>query len=162
MVRKTSKAAVRPHPKRPPIRLGEIKTGRLVNRLRELHELGGDPAFERFPASEELFLVLDHAQTWAGKLKQPKDSLVSVVGEAAVLRAKFHSCLALSSSAPAPRAKAITVRRVGSRPSRARRSVHADVTGSGKWLMSGFTVPAAVSSERACGAVLVRVVEPAG
>jgi hypothetical protein len=78
---------------RPPIRLGELKTGRIVKRLRELHELGGDPAFERFPASEELYLVLDHAQTWAGKLKQPKDSLVNVVGEAAVLRAKLWQYL---------------------------------------------------------------------
>ncbi|UXY30231.1 helix-turn-helix domain-containing protein [Streptomyces sp. HUAS TT20] len=40
MVRKTSKAAGKPRPKRPLIRLGEIKTGRVVNRLRELHELG--------------------------------------------------------------------------------------------------------------------------
>ncbi|MFD7282721.1 hypothetical protein ACFV80_38340 [Streptomyces sp. NPDC059862] len=64
-----------------------------MNRLRELHELGGDPEFERFPASEELFLVLDHAQTWAGKLKQPKDSLVNVVGEAAVLRVKLWQYL---------------------------------------------------------------------
>ncbi|MFC9916730.1 hypothetical protein [Streptomyces sp. NPDC127197] len=86
VVRKTSKAAARPRQQRPPIRLGEVKTGRIVNRLRELHELGGDPAYERFPASEELYLVLDHAQTWAGKLKQPKDSPVNVVGEAAVLR----------------------------------------------------------------------------
>jgi hypothetical protein len=54
MVRKSSKTAGKPRPKRPPIRLGEIKTGRIVNRLRELHELGGDPAYERFPASEGL------------------------------------------------------------------------------------------------------------
>ena len=93
VVRKTSKTVARPRPKRPPIRLGEIKAGRLVNRLRGLHELGGDPAFERFPASEELYLVLDHAQTWAGKLKQPKDSLVNVVGEAAVLRATLWQYL---------------------------------------------------------------------
>lgn len=51
--------------------------------------MGGDPALERFPASEALFLVLEHAQTWASKLKQPEDSLVNVVGEAAVLRAKL-------------------------------------------------------------------------
>ncbi|GGL17921.1 hypothetical protein [Streptomyces flaveus] len=89
VMRKTAKSAGTPRSKRPPIRLGEIKTGRIVNRLRELHELGGDPAYERFPASEELFLVLEHAQTRAGKLKQPKDSLVNVVGEAAVLRAKL-------------------------------------------------------------------------
>ena len=63
VVRKTSKVAARPRPKRPPICLGEFKTGRLVNRLRELHELGGDPAFERFPASGELYLVLDYAQS---------------------------------------------------------------------------------------------------
>ncbi|WP_328373462.1 hypothetical protein OG800_50350 (plasmid) [Streptomyces sp. NBC_00445] len=65
----------------------------MVSRLRELHELGGDPAYERFPASEELFLVLVHAQTWAGKLKQPKDCHVNVVGEAAVLRAKLWQYL---------------------------------------------------------------------
>lgn len=88
VMRKTGKGAGAPRSKRPPIRLGEIKTGRIVNRLRELHELGGDPAYERFPASDELFLVLEHAQTWASSLKQPKDSLVNVVGEAAVLRAK--------------------------------------------------------------------------
>jgi hypothetical protein len=34
VVRKSSKAAVRPRPKRSPIRLREIKTGRIVNRLR--------------------------------------------------------------------------------------------------------------------------------
>ncbi|MGW6472892.1 hypothetical protein [Streptomyces nigra] len=61
--------------------------------LRELHELGGDPAYERFPASEELFRVLEHAQTWAGKLKQPEDSLVNVVGEVAVLRATLWQFL---------------------------------------------------------------------
>ncbi|MBK3569169.1 hypothetical protein [Streptomyces sp. MBT62] len=93
MVRKSSKAAAKPRPKRPPIRLGEIKTGRIVNRLRELYELGGDPEYERFPASEELFLVLDHAQKWAGKLKQPKGCLINVVGEAAVLRAKLWQYL---------------------------------------------------------------------
>ncbi|MFJ9909525.1 hypothetical protein ACIRVK_43090 [Streptomyces sp. NPDC101152] len=64
-----------------------------MNRLRELHELGGDPALERFPASEVLYLVLEHAQTWAGKLKQPKESLVNVVSEAAVLRAKLWQYL---------------------------------------------------------------------
>ncbi|MFE4922360.1 hypothetical protein [Streptomyces sp. NPDC056661] len=85
--------AANPRPKRPPIRLGEVKTGQIVNRLRELHEMGGDPAYERFPASEELFLVLAHAQTWAGKLKQPKDCLVNVAGEAAVLRAKLWQYL---------------------------------------------------------------------
>ncbi|MER5345529.1 hypothetical protein ABT030_35560 [Streptomyces mirabilis] len=53
-----------------------------MNRLRELHELGADPAFERFPASEELFLV-----------KQPKDNPVNVVGEAAVLRATLWQYL---------------------------------------------------------------------
>ncbi|MFE9644327.1 hypothetical protein ACFYO0_09365 [Streptomyces sp. NPDC006365] len=85
----TAKSDGKPRPKRPPIRPGEIKTGRVVNRLRDLHELGGHPAYKRFPASEELFLVLEHAQTWAGKLKQPKDSLVNGVGEAAVSRAKL-------------------------------------------------------------------------
>ncbi|MFI8834988.1 hypothetical protein ACIGPN_28830 [Streptomyces afghaniensis] len=40
MVRKSSKAAAKPRPNRPPIRLEEIETGRIVNRLRELHELG--------------------------------------------------------------------------------------------------------------------------
>lgn len=53
----------------PPIRLGEINTGQIVKRLRELHELGGDPAFERFPATDELFLMLGHAQRWAAELK---------------------------------------------------------------------------------------------
>ena len=86
VVRKSSKAASKPCPKRLPIRLGEIKIGPVVKRLRELHELGGDPAYERFPASEELFRVLEHAETWAGKLKQPRASLVNVVGEAGVLR----------------------------------------------------------------------------
>lgn len=47
VVRKTAKSAAKPRPKRPPVRLGAIKTGRIVNRLRELYELGGDPAFER-------------------------------------------------------------------------------------------------------------------
>lgn len=89
VVRKSSKTAARPLSKRPPIRLGQIKTGRIVKRLREPHELGGDPALERFPASEELFLVLERAQTWAGRLKQPEDSPVNVVGEAAVVRAKL-------------------------------------------------------------------------
>lgn len=37
--------------------------------------------------------MLEHAQTWAGKLKQPKDSLVNVVGEAAVLRATLWQYL---------------------------------------------------------------------
>lgn len=64
-MRRTVKGAGTPRSKRPPIRLREIKTGQIVNRLRELHELGGDPTYERFPASEELFLVLGHAQTWA-------------------------------------------------------------------------------------------------
>ncbi|MET8605298.1 hypothetical protein ABZV92_17335 [Streptomyces rubiginosohelvolus] len=54
--------------------------------MRELHELDGDPAYERFPASEELFRMLEHAQTWAGKLKHPEDSLVNVVGEVTVWR----------------------------------------------------------------------------
>ncbi|MFI9809455.1 hypothetical protein ACIHEJ_34775 [Streptomyces sp. NPDC052301] len=58
-----------------------------MKRLRERHELGSDPAFKRFPALDELFLVLGHAQRWAGELKQPKDIPVNVVGEAAVLRA---------------------------------------------------------------------------
>ncbi|WP_328891936.1 hypothetical protein [Streptomyces sp. NBC_00316] len=93
MVRKIEKAAEKPRPKRPPIRLGEIKTGRIVNRLRELHELGDDPELERFPASEELFLVLEHAQTWVSKLKQPKDCPVNVVGETAVLRATLWQYL---------------------------------------------------------------------
>jgi hypothetical protein len=61
--------------------------------LRELHELGGNPAYERFPASDELSRVLEHAQTWAGKLTQPTDSPVNVVGEAAVLRAKLRQYL---------------------------------------------------------------------
>jgi hypothetical protein len=42
VVRKRSKATAKPRPKRPPIRLGEIETGRIVNRLRELHKLAGE------------------------------------------------------------------------------------------------------------------------
>jgi hypothetical protein len=87
VVKKLARAGKQPRPKRPPIRLGEIGTGPIVHRLRELHQLGGDPAYERFPDTEELFLVLEHTQRWAGKLKQPQDSPVNVVGEAAVLRA---------------------------------------------------------------------------
>ncbi|MFJ8158471.1 hypothetical protein [Streptomyces sp. NPDC094468] len=86
MMKKASNARVNPRPKRPPVRLGEIKASQIVHRLRELHELGQDPAIERFPASDELFLVLQHAQTWAGKLKQPGHSPVNVPGEAALLR----------------------------------------------------------------------------
>lgn len=80
-------------PKRPPIRLGEIETGPVVKRLRELHKLAGDPAYERFPATEELFLVLQHAQTWASKLRQPSGHPENVVGEAAVLRATLWEYL---------------------------------------------------------------------
>ncbi|WP_265568933.1 hypothetical protein [Streptomyces hygroscopicus] len=64
-----------------------------MSRLRELYLWGGDPAYERFPALHELFLVLDHAQTWAGEPKQPRDSPVNVVGEAAVLRATLWQYL---------------------------------------------------------------------
>ncbi|MEU5539117.1 hypothetical protein [Streptomyces sp. NPDC020362] len=80
----------KPCPKQPAIRLGEINTVALVDRLRELYQAGGDPEFERFPATDELFLVLRHAGLTAGELKvdtstvDPKD----VMGEAAVIRAK--------------------------------------------------------------------------
>ena len=76
-------------PKRLPVRLGRINTTAIADRLRELHRLGRDPEFERFPASEELFLVLQHAARSASELKQPEDVPVNVVGEAAVLRAKL-------------------------------------------------------------------------
>jgi len=64
-----------------------------VQRLRDLHELGDDPAFERFPATDELLLVLEHAQRWAGNLKQPGNTPVNVSGEAAVLRVKLWQYL---------------------------------------------------------------------
>ncbi|MFB7999791.1 hypothetical protein ACFC4G_44280 [Streptomyces sp. NPDC056002] len=64
VVRKPTKSAGKPRPKRLPIRLGAIETAPIVNRLRDLHKLGEDRALSRFPATEELFLVLEHAQTW--------------------------------------------------------------------------------------------------
>lgn len=82
-------------PKRPAIRLGDINTVALVDRLRELYQAGGDPEFECFPASDELLLVLRHAEQTAGGLKvdtskvDPKD----VMGEAAVIRAKLWQYL---------------------------------------------------------------------
>ncbi|WP_329167382.1 hypothetical protein OHB49_44905 (plasmid) [Streptomyces sp. NBC_01717] len=85
MAKKISK----PRTKRLPVRLGRINTAVIADRLRELHRLGRDPEFERFPASEELFLVLQHAARTASELKQPEDVPVNVVGEAAVLRAKL-------------------------------------------------------------------------
>jgi hypothetical protein len=85
VVRKSGK----PRPKRPAIRLGAIDTASAAERLRELHRLGGDPEFERFPDPAELFLVLRHAERMAGKLKQPEQCPVNVAGEAAVLRAKL-------------------------------------------------------------------------
>ncbi|MFE4678781.1 hypothetical protein, partial [Streptomyces sp. NPDC056723] len=41
----------------------------------------------------ELFLVLEHAQTWGDKLTQPENSPVNVKGEAAVLRATLWQYL---------------------------------------------------------------------
>jgi hypothetical protein len=85
----------KPRPKRPAIRLGEINTAALVDRLRELYEAGSDPEFEQFPASDELFLVLRHAERTAGELRvdtakvDPKD----VMGEAAVIRTKLWQYL---------------------------------------------------------------------
>ncbi|MEJ8632364.1 hypothetical protein [Streptomyces sp. MS2.AVA.5] len=79
--------------KRPPIRLGRIAPTTLTARLRELHELGGDPELERFPDLGELYLVLQHAQRIASGLKQPVDHPVNVRGEAALLRAKLWQYL---------------------------------------------------------------------
>jgi hypothetical protein len=85
----------KPRPKRPAIRLGEINTVALVDRLRELYRAGGDPEFECFPASDELLLVLRHAERTAGELRvdttkvDPKD----VMGEAAVIRTKLWQYL---------------------------------------------------------------------
>ncbi|MET8682326.1 hypothetical protein ABZW18_33380 [Streptomyces sp. NPDC004647] len=82
-------------PKRPAIRLGEVNTTALVDQLRELHKAAGPPEFERFPASDELVLVLKHAERVAGKLAvdtskvDPKD----VIGQAAVIRAKLWQYL---------------------------------------------------------------------
>lgn len=62
-----------------------------MDRLRELYQAGGDPELERFPASDELLLVLWHAERTAGKAKvdthkvDPKD----VMGEAAVIGTKL-------------------------------------------------------------------------
>ncbi|MFF4806166.1 hypothetical protein ACFY1U_48685 [Streptomyces sp. NPDC001351] len=66
-----------------------------MDRLRELYQVGGDPEFERFPAFDELLLVLRHTERTASKLKvdtakvDPKD----VMGEAAVIRAKLWQYL---------------------------------------------------------------------
>jgi hypothetical protein len=85
----------KPRPRRPAIRLGELDTAALVDRLRELHEAGGDPEFETFPASDELLLVLRHTERTAGDLRvdnskvDPKD----VMGEAAVIRTKLWQYL---------------------------------------------------------------------
>ncbi|MFG2526008.1 hypothetical protein ACGFU5_44720, partial [Streptomyces sp. NPDC048527] len=87
--------AKKQRPRRPAIRLGDIETTALVDRLRELYKAGNDPKFEQFPASDELWLVLRHAERWAGELKvdeqrvDPKD----VMGEAAVVRAKLWQYL---------------------------------------------------------------------
>ncbi|WP_413754771.1 hypothetical protein [Streptomyces sp. MMBL 11-3] len=75
--------------KRPPVRLGSVDTQALVDRLRELHTLGEDPQMERFPASEELFLVLLHTGRTADFLVQPANNPVNVRAEAALLRAKL-------------------------------------------------------------------------
>ncbi|MFI9586469.1 hypothetical protein ACIHCQ_32635 [Streptomyces sp. NPDC052236] len=89
MVRKSSKA----RPKRPSLRLGAIDTAGIAERLRELHRLGDDPEFERFPDPAELFLMLRHAERMAGELKQPTECPVNVVAEAAVLRAELWQFL---------------------------------------------------------------------
>lgn len=70
-----------------------LHTAGLVDRLRELHELGSDPELERFPDSEELLLVLLHAERTAGQLTQPERQPVNVLGEAAVLRTKLWQYL---------------------------------------------------------------------
>jgi hypothetical protein len=77
---------VAPRPKRPAIRLGQIDTGHLVRRLRELHELGEDPALERFPDDDELWLVLQHTQRWAPRLHQPPQAPVNIAAEVALIR----------------------------------------------------------------------------
>lgn len=79
--------------KRLSIRLGAIDVGAIAERLRELHRLGSDPQFERFPDPSELFLVLLHAERTASELKQPEKCQVSVVGESAVLPAKLWQYL---------------------------------------------------------------------
>lgn len=64
-----------------------------MDRLPELYQAGGDPEFERFPASDELPRVLKHAERTAGELKadttavDPKD----MMGEAAVIRTNCRS-----------------------------------------------------------------------
>ncbi|MPY58806.1 hypothetical protein [Streptomyces spongiae] len=85
---KTKKAtAIRK--KRPALRLGTIDAAQLLDRLRELHELGGDPEFEKFPDTDELFLVLRHVERMAAGLRQPANVPGSLIGEAAVLRVKL-------------------------------------------------------------------------
>ncbi|MER6605912.1 hypothetical protein ABT282_08350 [Streptomyces sp. NPDC000927] len=73
-------------PSRPAIRLGDINPHNLVRELRRLHELGEDPAIERFPDDDEIFLVLAHAQRWSSSLKQPRNATVTVVAEVALIR----------------------------------------------------------------------------
>ncbi|MET9513171.1 hypothetical protein ABZX62_32810 [Streptomyces flavidovirens] len=80
-------------PKRLPVRMGRINTVAIADRLRELHQLGKDPEFERFPASEELFLVLQHTARTASELKQPAHVPVNAVGEAAVFKTKLWQYL---------------------------------------------------------------------
>ncbi|MFE4756533.1 hypothetical protein ACFRIB_41125 [Streptomyces mirabilis] len=70
-----------------------LHTAGLADRLRELHELGSDPELERFPDSQELLLVLLHADRTAGQLTQPEHQPVNVLGEAAVLRTKLWQYL---------------------------------------------------------------------
>ncbi|MFE3268079.1 hypothetical protein [Streptomyces sp. NPDC059215] len=74
---------------RPAKRLGTVHAAGLTDRLRELHELGGDPELERFPDPEELLLVLLHAERAAGKLVQPEQQPINIAGEAALLRTKL-------------------------------------------------------------------------
>jgi len=88
-----NKSGKTPRGKRPAIRLGAIDTGKLVKELRELHEVGGDPALERFPADDELYLVLLHAQRWAGALKQPRGYPVHPAARTGVLCATLWQYL---------------------------------------------------------------------
>lgn len=90
---RVAKKAGEAHRKRLSIRLGAIDVVGIAERLRELHRVGGDPQFERFPDPAELFLVLRHAERMASELKQPGQCPVNVVGETAVLRAKLWQYL---------------------------------------------------------------------
>ncbi|MFC7310850.1 hypothetical protein ACFQVC_42400 [Streptomyces monticola] len=84
---KTPTSRNTPRPRRPALRLGALNATSLVIRLRELYEAGQDPQFDRFPAPEELLLVLRHTERTAHALT-PVDGQ-DIEGEAAVLRAKL-------------------------------------------------------------------------